>query len=638
MAIDLPAGPSALPLIVTKLRAPGVGRAYLERPRLLERLDPLSGDLGVVALLSAPPGYGKSVAVSGWIRAQGVDAAWLSVDAADNDLARFVRYLVAAVGGVRPGFGGSTLALLATGASAGPEALGDTLAAELGMHETPLVIVLDDYHAVRDASIHGLVRRLLDRRPPWVGLALLTREDPPLPLARLRAHGRLIELRAEDLRLTADEAAVYLAGALESPLDSEDLTRLLARTEGWPAGLQLAALALAGRADRRAALDAFQGSHRYVLDYLADEVLDRVDVETAAFLSEVSLLSRFTADLCGEVTGRADAAELLARAEIGNLFLVPLDDERRWFRFHHLFGEYLQGRLERAQVQGLHARAAAVLMRAGHVEEAVDHALASGDPALAGGTVAGAIRPAFDAGELTTVLRWLDALPMPVAEAGPVTASIGAWTLFLTGRVTEAGAVAVRALERLPDAERDSADAGRLLAAHALVIGLTTGDFAAAEPPSRRALELLSGDPLFRAFALLTLGEVALTTDALVEGEARLADAWRLARPTGQPTAIIPILYLWSVALIALGRRDRAEAACREVLAQFDAARPRRLPIVGLARIALGNCRGQRDGAARRELEEGFRDAMALEFRRFLLGQGAAVLAKVRGDRVARTR
>ena len=327
------------PLVGTKIHGPRPVAGYRERPRVSDRLDGALNDATRLTLLSAPPGYGKTVAMAGWLAARGVPYAWLSLDTADNDLARCARYLAAALRAVRPEAGTAT-ALFGPGTNPTPDLIGATLLGEMADDDDPFVLVLDDYQAITADPVHRVVRFLIEHGPPFVHLVLSTREDPPLPLARLRAHGRLVELRAEELRYTAEEATAYFAEvgiALEPALT----VSLIERTEGWVAGLQLAAISLRDHPDPAAFVAAFGGSQRFVLDYLADEVLGRIDDELRSFLVATSMAERLDAGLCRALTGREDAGALLARAEQANLFVIPLDSERRWYRYHHLFADYL---------------------------------------------------------------------------------------------------------------------------------------------------------------------------------------------------------------------------------------------------------------------------------------------------------
>ncbi len=621
-----------VPLLATKLQAPALHASVLERPRLHERLDAALDETTRLAVVSAPPGYGKSVAVLGWLASRRLAHAWLSLDPADNDPVRFVRYLVAALQAVRPDAGTATLALIGAGTGPSVELLGATLISEMAAGDAPFALVLDDFHVITAEPVHRLVRFVVEHGPPFAHVLLLTREDPPLPLPRLRAHAGLVELRADDLRFRLDEADAYLSRALGTDLPADDVERLVSRTEGWPAGLQLAAVSLRDRPDRTACIEAFHGSHRFVIDYLADEVLDRLDPAFRSFLLKTSVAERFTAALCADLTGRADADALLLRAEQANLFLVPLDAERHWFRYHHIFSEYLRSQLDADERRELDLRAADHLERHGLPAEAIAHALAAGDGDRAADLVATAARSAFEGGELSTLLGWIEALPPEAVLTRPEIGALQAWALFLAGRLPEAGRVAERSLAALPRAADGSEAEGRLLSLRALAIVLANGDVATAEPLAQAGLERLADDPFFRAMALLTLAEVRLSTDRLVPAIALLREALEVALPTLQPMAIMPIVYLLAIALNARGARKEAEVLCRRMLERHADAAGRPLQVAGLARIALGTLRYEANDVveARRELERGFKDAFEFGFGRFLLGQGAAVLATVR--------
>ena len=385
------------PLVGTKLRPPPLVSGYRERSRLNAKLDAAIEERTRLTLLSAPPGYGKTIAVAGWLAARGVPYAWLSLEPADNDFARFARYLAAALRSVRPEAGAATAGLFSPGSNTTPDFVGAVLVDAIAATDEPFVLVLDDYHVITAEPVQRLVRFLIEHGPPFARLVLLTREDPPLRLARLRAHGRLVELRADDLRYGVDEASAYLADA-GLALEPDLIAPLVERTEGWIAGLQLAAISLRDRPDVAALVDAFSGSQRFVLDYLADEVLERVDDDLRSFLMRTSIAERFDVGLCRALSGRDDADALLTRAELANLFLVPLDTERRWYRYHHLFAGYLCAQLGEDERRALHERAADYLEAHGLGSEAIDHALAAGSLDRAVGLIEREAGETFEAG------------------------------------------------------------------------------------------------------------------------------------------------------------------------------------------------------------------------------------------------
>ena len=325
---------------------PTRGRAWCRARAWRERLDEGLGR-GLI-LVCAPAGYGKTVLLADWARRGQRPAAWLSLDAGDNDPTRFWRHAVAALDRVRPGIGERVGPLLGPPAPPSFEALVTALINELAAQpgDDEVLLVLDDYHLIGSQPVHASLGFLLEHRPPGLHLVLASRADPPLALARLRARGQLTELRAAELRFTAERGSGAAAAMPPVPsLPDAAVAALAARTEGWAAGLQLAALSLRGQPDVAGFVAAFTGSHRYVLDYLAEEVLERQSEQVRAFLLETSVLERLSGALCDAVTGRTGSQALLEQVERAGLFLVPLDEVRGWWRYHHLFADLLRARL-----------------------------------------------------------------------------------------------------------------------------------------------------------------------------------------------------------------------------------------------------------------------------------------------------
>ncbi len=404
-------------LLATKLHVPRPQPGFVPRQRLVEALG--EGLARGRVLVCAPAGFGKTALVADWARGGGRLVAWLGLDAGDSDPARFWRYAVAALDRVRPGLAGR----------AGPPlprsfelvtALINELAADPGPDE--VVLVLDDYHLVDSPPVHESVAFLLENLPPGLRVVVSGRADPPLPLARLRARGQLTELRAADLRFTPEEAAALLGETAGPGLPGTAVAALMARTEGWAAGLQLAGLSLRGHADAAGFAAAFGGSHRFVLDYLADEVLVGQPGPVRAFLLETSVLERLTGELCDAVTGRAGSQAMLADIERAGLFLVPLDEVRGWWRYHHLFADLLRARLAAEQpgrVQALHRAAAAWCEEHDLADDAVRHALAAGDDAWAARLVERNVEELLGRSEGVTLRRWLSALPAESVRMRP---------------------------------------------------------------------------------------------------------------------------------------------------------------------------------------------------------------------------
>lgn len=429
-------------VITTKLFRPSLRQDTVERTRLHDLLR--LGCARPLTLVVAPAGWGKSTLVAEWLARDEITAGWVSLDGADNDPMRFWRYLLLAADRAGSAAGAAALRSLET---AGSDVLRDVLPAfvnALVSTDAPLVVVLDDYHLVTSVQVHGSIAKLLDHSPPQLHLILITRADPPLPVGRLRVREQLTELRAEDLRFSAAEALEFFGRRLGPQLSRRDVLRVLARTEGWAAGLQLAALQLRGRADTEAFVERFTGADWHIVNYLGDEVLASQAPEVREFLMATSVLNRMCAPLCDALTGRADGSELISNVYRANLFVIPLDDELRWFRYHHLFGGLLRYELARTSPQrpaDLHRRAARWYAEHGDAAEAIRHAIASGDSALISALVAAHWLPTFNTGHLETVRGWLDALPKELVAAD---ASLSAARVMLaldTGRVEEVGAV-----------------------------------------------------------------------------------------------------------------------------------------------------------------------------------------------------
>src|SRR6266566_2954151 len=430
-------------LLATKLHVPRPQPGFVPRPRLAAALD--EGLARQLVLVCAPAGSGKTVLLADWAGRDGRLVAWLSLDAADNDPARFWRHVVAALDRVRPGIAERAGSLLGPPAPPSFEGLVTALVNELAAQPAgdEVLLVVDDYHLIEAQPVHASLEFLVEHLPPGLDLVVASRADPPLPLPRLRAGGRLAELRAADLRFTAEEAAALLREATGAELPGEAVAALAARTEGWAAGLQLAALSLRGQADPAGFVAAFSGSHRYVLDYLTEEVLERQGEQLRGFLLETSVLDRLSGALCDAVTGRTDGQAMLEQVERAGLFLVPLDEVRGWWRYHHLFADLLQARLQQerpGRVPALHRNAAAWCEERGLADDAVRHALAAGEPVWA----ARLMERHFDEqfylrGEGATVQRWIATLPAELVTSRPRLLLAQALLILASGRVEAAG-------------------------------------------------------------------------------------------------------------------------------------------------------------------------------------------------------
>ena len=441
-------------LLATKLHVPRLLPGLVPRPRLMEAL---GGALErSLILISAPAGFGKTALLADWIRREGKPAAWVSLDAGDNDPARFWRHAAAALDRVRPGTGERIAPLLGIPAPYSFEALVTALVNELASQtgEDEALLVLDDYHLIASRPVHTSLEFLLEHLPDSLHLVLATRADPPLPLARLRARGQLTELRTADLRFTVAEAAALFRQATGADLSGASVAALTSRTEGWAAGLQLAALSLRGQPDAAGFVAAFSGSHRYVLDYLAEEVLERQPEHVRTFLLETSVLGRLSGELCDAVTGSTGGQALLEAIERANLFLMPLDEVRGWWRYHHLFADLLHARLRQEQpgkLSRLHRAAAGWYEAHRLADEAIRHALAAGDAAWAAELIERHFDALLERAEGATVDRWVAALPAELVRARPRLRLAQAIWALMAGRVGEAERLLADAESALED-------------------------------------------------------------------------------------------------------------------------------------------------------------------------------------------
>jgi len=540
-------------LLATKLHLPRPQPGLVARPRLVDRLE--EGLARGLVLVGAPAGSGKTTLLADWAAAAEGPVAWLSLDAGDNDPARFWRHAVAALDRVRAGLADRVVPLLGPPAPPTFQGLVTALVNELAARSGPLTLVVDDYQLIDAAPVHASFGFLLEHRPPGLRLVLASRADPPLPLARLRARGQLAELR-----FTSGEAAALLRETVGPKLPEAAVAALADRTEGWAAGLQLAALSLRGHRDPAGFVAGFSGSHRYVLDYLAEEVLDGQPPELRAFLLETSALERLCGGLCDAVTGRADGQAMLERVERAGLFLVPLDDVRGWWRYHHLFADLLRARLRQEQpgrVAPLHARAAAWCERHGLADQAVRHALGARDGAWAARLVEQQVDGLLLGSEGETLRRWLAMLPTEPVRSRPRLLLAQARLALLAGRLDEVEApldAAERALGR------DQGTAGEPY-----------------RPSVDPSASLLANVPatiaLDRAYLAELRGDAGQAAGFAEQARARIGqDEWMLASHADGYLALARWLD---------GRLDEAERGLSATVARWRAAGQRYLAVRG---------------------------------------------------------
>jgi LuxR family transcriptional regulator, maltose regulon positive regulatory protein len=597
-------------LLATKLHVPRPRPGFLVRPRLTERLS--QGTAGALTLVCAPAGFGKTSLLGDWARRSRQPVAWLSLDAGDSDPARFWRYVAAALDELRPGVGLRVEALF-QGGQPPLEAVVTVLINQLVTEPEQVVLVLDDYQLVEAPLVHESLAWLLERLPSQLRLVLASRADPPLPLARLRAGGQLVELREADLRFTREETAALLGTAVGPGLSEAAVAVLGERTEGWVAGLQLAALSLHGHTDVDAFVAGFSGSHRYVLDYLTEEVLDRQPQELRAFLLETSILERLSGPLCDAVTGRSDSQQLLEQAERAHLFLVPLDEERGWWRYHQLFANLLHVRLQQEQpdrAAELH-RAAARWHEAHELaDEAIGHALAAGDTTWAARLIERQLDAHFLRWEGATLQRWLAALPTELVSSRPRLSLAQARLALISGDL-EAIEDPLEAAERSlanaadepfePSVGRGASTMANLPAAIALQrAGLAhlRGDAEQTTASARRALaELGEGEWLLASLIRWQQCVAGVLRGELAEAEATLTSGMAGWRAASHRVPAAAALGYHGLGLVQRdqGRLESALATYREALAvaaEPDGPAPQ---LAGVAQVGMAAVLYERD-------------------------------------------
>jgi LuxR family maltose regulon positive regulatory protein len=594
----------ATPLLTTKLYIPPPRPNLVPRPRLVDRLDEGPRLSHKLTLLAAPAGFGKTTLLGEWVANCGRPIAWLSLDEGDNDPARFLAYLVAALQTAELDVGEGVLTALQSPQPPPMETvlttvINDIAAVIQGNHEgCPYVIVLDDYHLITAQPIHDGLTFLLDHMPPQLHLIIAARADPPLPIARLRGQGQLTELRQSDLRFTTDEAAAFLNQIMSLNLSPDHIAALEARTEGWIAGLQMAALSMRGRKDVSTFIQAFTGSDRYILDYLAEEVLQRQPESVQTFLLQTSVLDRLTGPLCDAVTGfppltgerqgEGSGQAMLERLERANLFIVSLDNERRWYRYHHLFADLLRQRQHQMQpdlMPTLHRRASGWYEHNGLMAAAINHALSAEDFERAACLIEQAAEPTLMRSEFTTFLGWVEVLPAEVTRARPLLHVYHTGIQLMNGLPLP---VAEARLREAMEAEPSQTVSGAV-ATFQTLIAAYRGDTRQSVALSQQALELLAEDNLFlRSLVAGFLGITYLWSGDFATAAKALREAVRIGQQIGNLTFTVLALCHLAELHIVRGQLHEARAFYEQALERAVDGQGRPLPIAGMALIGLG--------------------------------------------------
>jgi len=584
-----------IPLLTTKLNIPLLRPDRVSRHRLTTRLNKNlwggDGFLRKLSYISAPAGYGKTTLVLEWLDQlpEWVSGsklvrpvAWLSLDENDNDPARFLAYIIAAIQGIQPGCGDATRAIMQSPQLPPWEILLTTLLNEMAAIPDPYILVLDDYHCIQTPEIHQQVGFLLEHQPNRMHVVLTTREDPLLPLSRLRAGGQMAEIRQEELRFSSQECAEFLKDVMGIPLSEAEIEALDRRTEGWIAGLQLAAFSMQGYDDPAGFIKSFTGSSRFVLDYLVEEVYKRQPVAIQDFLLKTSILDRLSGPLCDFLTEGSNGQVTLGTLEGANLFIIPLDQSRTWFRYHRLFSEILRHRLRtdnHITESGLHKRASLWFQLHGFMDEAIHHAIAAGNWERTSELLMSFNAEMLKRGETITLVRWFSKFPPDIIQANPELSLAYCWPLILTGQLETAAPL----LDQLEQAAKEIPTLlGEVLVAQSH-LALSQGDHARMVERSQRALKNLPKESVnSRGIAALNLVLAYWHMGQMEATEQVVGEAIEAARATGNQYSLITAIIFKGRVFAVRGQLHQAREVFQQAIEQGG-----KIPINALAHLDM---------------------------------------------------
>jgi LuxR family maltose regulon positive regulatory protein len=607
------------PILTTKLYIPPPRSNLVSRPRLIERLN--AGQHDKLTLVSAPAGFGKTTLLGEWISSSGKSFAWLSLDEDDNNLKRFLTYLIAALQQIDDSIGDGILPLLEATGDPPVEPLITTLINNIVLMEKEFCLVLDDYHLITNQSIHQGINFLLEHLPPNAHILISGRVDPPIAISRMRARDQMTEVRPNDLRFMESEAKTFLNDLSGLDLSPEDLSALLSRTEGWITGLQLAALSMQDRQDKHEFVTAFSGSHHYIIDYLVDEVMARQSEEVRTFLYRTSILSRFCAPLSDAVLEISDSRKIIHDIDEANLFLVHLDDERKWYRYHHLFAEFLNQRLQEREpekVLELHRQASLWFERNEFHTEAINHALKGEEFTRAAKLVESVGPMMMMRSEFDQLKSWLDAIPQEKVNSWPWLCIIRAWMCQRWAQFDE-GEYYLQCAERALELETtpepmDGVEViqGQIFAIRAL-FSLTKGNVSQAIDYANEALEFLPDDYFNRPVAADALG-IAKRISGDFEGAIKIfLEARRDSLAVGNRILAQAIIFELGLTHTLQGRLYQAAETFREAIDYTYQDTEIKIPYASSASVYLANILYEWNelDAAMAHLEEGIEIGLA---------------------------
>ena len=624
-------------LLRTKLFIPRPRKDVVFRSRLIDRLN--AGLDKKLTLIAAPAGFGKTTLLSEWIPQNQYCVTWISLDSGDNDPFLLWSYVISAIQMLDARLGERALSILRSSQSVSLETVATTLINEIAAFPDRFVLVLDDYHAITSQAIHNTLIFLLDHQPPQMHLVISTRTDPPLTLAQLRARGDVNELRAGDLRFTSEEAILFLNQMTGLDLTAQDVAALESRTEGWVAGLQLAALSMKGHADHTGFINAFTGSHRFILDYLSDQVLQRQPESLRQFMLQTSILDRLSAPLCDALTGDTGSQAMLEALDQRNLFLVQLDDDRRWYRYHHLFADVLKHRLKEEQPAAmleLHRRASEWHEREGLLPQAVHHAMAAQEFERAAQLIERVAQTVWQQGEITTLTGWMQALPEAVRRAHPTLTLEYAHVLIESSQNVAAEKI-VREVEfeleaRLPEDGQEANLLRGKVAALGAHLATLRHDFVKAIELSQQAQEWVSADDShWRGFIALNLAGAYRFTSRWEQASQTYLEAANFGQVAGNRVDALIALGLRGEVLQAQGQLREAVRQYEQVLQLAQAWDIPYSPAIGYALTGLGRawCEWNDLDASLRYAQAGLEHGQRADFVDVML-RGYLALVRIR--------